>query len=478
MKGIKMKFRNKNTGEIVEFDKVTINSALLGAQNRQRNYWCGGYKDGKVYQIEITQPEDMGILLKDIIEDGESDRDKSLTVTTRIAGATKDRYLNKSMRQIIKVGNVNSSGNGMNGNVFNIEGKCPTLTTNKGEGIKITGGAQRGRYLVDGKRADTSVESMAGLTEQRIELREDGKSNCLTTVQKDSLVVSNKISYRKLTVKECCRLQNYQDDYCDYGIEIHSQACYNIGNELTQQRNYKCVKTVESRDVINPSGTTKLNYAINTTLDTLKTQTLGAIESLSIKAKNVLMKTAIETSKLLSVNVLSIIKNGKGYNQLMNLRYVSFVIKQSGVGHVECVLSTMQNGFERETLYRATVENITLMETQGNNIIKMKTVDLFIKLLQKKYLEENCSEVRLFITLTLINLTIAKVIFLSASPMGSTHLYIDSSNQWQQNCLETKLLYLETGNITAISKSSGYKMLGNGFDRATVAHCLKHILEV
>lgn len=46
----------------------------------------------------------------------------------------------------------------------------------------------RGRYLVDGKRADQTVDSMKGLTEQRIEFREDGKSNCLTSVQKDSLV--------------------------------------------------------------------------------------------------------------------------------------------------------------------------------------------------------------------------------------------------------------------------------------------------
>ena len=44
------------------------------------------------------------------------------------------------------------------------------------------------RYLVDGKRADQTVDSMKGLTEQRIEFREDGKSNCLTSVQKDSLV--------------------------------------------------------------------------------------------------------------------------------------------------------------------------------------------------------------------------------------------------------------------------------------------------
>lgn len=38
---------------------------------------------------------------------------------------------------INKIGNINPSGNGMNGNVFSDNGLSPTLTTNKGEGIKI-----------------------------------------------------------------------------------------------------------------------------------------------------------------------------------------------------------------------------------------------------------------------------------------------------------------------------------------------------
>lgn len=35
------------------------------------------------------------------------------------------------------VGNINPSGNGINGNVFSSDGLAPTLTTNKGEGLKI-----------------------------------------------------------------------------------------------------------------------------------------------------------------------------------------------------------------------------------------------------------------------------------------------------------------------------------------------------
>ena len=39
--------------------------------------------------------------------------------------------------KVKSVGNTNPSGRGMNGNVFDSDYLCPTLTTNKGEGIKI-----------------------------------------------------------------------------------------------------------------------------------------------------------------------------------------------------------------------------------------------------------------------------------------------------------------------------------------------------
>ena len=38
----------------------------------------------------------------------------------------------------ICVGNVNPSGHGINGNVYSYDGISTTLTTNKGEGIKVT----------------------------------------------------------------------------------------------------------------------------------------------------------------------------------------------------------------------------------------------------------------------------------------------------------------------------------------------------
>lgn len=51
------------------FEPICINSALVSAQNRQRLYWCGiRQPDGTYKKADIPQPEDRGILLKDILE--------------------------------------------------------------------------------------------------------------------------------------------------------------------------------------------------------------------------------------------------------------------------------------------------------------------------------------------------------------------------------------------------------------------------
>ena len=104
------------------------------------------------------------------------------------------------------------------------------------EDKKAIVGARRGRYLVDGIRQDGKMLT-AGKTKQYLEIRTDEKSNCLTTVQKNNIVIRDKSkcvrsggrgSYdrhewdsvdkdhtRKLTVLECERLQTVPDNYTD-----------------------------------------------------------------------------------------------------------------------------------------------------------------------------------------------------------------------------------------------------------------------
>lgn len=51
------------------FEPICINSALVSAQNRQRLYWCGiRQADGTYKKADIQQPANRGILLKDILE--------------------------------------------------------------------------------------------------------------------------------------------------------------------------------------------------------------------------------------------------------------------------------------------------------------------------------------------------------------------------------------------------------------------------
>lgn len=223
-------------------NKTLINSSLLSAQNRQRYYWTN---------FEVSQPEDKGILLKDIIDDINS-------------------HGFKNNKAINKLFNVNPSGKGMNGNVYSVDGISPTLTTDKGEGIKITGGAIRGRYIINGVRQDHKVKT-DGLTTQRLELRSDEKTNTLTTVQKDNVVVyqsprgknnggvhtekspkltsnswehNNTLQYRKLTPTECARLQTFPDGWCE-NIVSNSQSYKCYGNAWTVDviaHIFKCMK--------------------------------------------------------------------------------------------------------------------------------------------------------------------------------------------------------------------------------------------
>lgn len=62
-------------------EPVLINSALVSAQSRQRLYWVGKREpDGTYSRVDVEQPEDKGILLRDILESGVCWREKSYTL--------------------------------------------------------------------------------------------------------------------------------------------------------------------------------------------------------------------------------------------------------------------------------------------------------------------------------------------------------------------------------------------------------------
>jgi len=153
--------------------------------------------------------------------------------------------------------------------VYSPEGKSPTVTTCGGghrEPKVITGGAFRGRaYDKDGKRMDKDGVSVANKTKQMLELRQDSKSNAITTVGKDSVVVEKShpikanyykssranfendtkkggkfsatgvqqedLTWRKLTPLECERLQTVPDNYTNH--VSNTQRYKMLGNGWT-----------------------------------------------------------------------------------------------------------------------------------------------------------------------------------------------------------------------------------------------------
>lgn len=63
------------------FEPVCINSALVSAQSRQRLYWVGRRPNKGSYRpVQIDQPADRGILLRDILESGVCWREKAYTL--------------------------------------------------------------------------------------------------------------------------------------------------------------------------------------------------------------------------------------------------------------------------------------------------------------------------------------------------------------------------------------------------------------
>ena len=174
-------------------EPVFINSALVSAQNRQRFYWANW---------KIEQPEDKGVLLADILEDDFVDRDKSHCLDANYyKGGNLKSYFEKHRRQLV--------------------------FTNPAAIV--------GRKLDENGKRNDKLESKPV---QCLEVHEHGKSRCLSTVAKDTVVSDlpagrypNGKAYRKLTPIECERLQTVPDDYTNH--VSNTQRYKMLGNGWT-----------------------------------------------------------------------------------------------------------------------------------------------------------------------------------------------------------------------------------------------------
>jgi DNA (cytosine-5)-methyltransferase 3A len=230
---------------------IHINSSLVSAQNRKRIYWTNiGMQPGGLFGDLVSiieKPKDKGILLKYILQDNVDGKyflsDKTIATITR-------------------------HGNKIIDDNENPQRSC-TIHANY---FKMGGRDQQYIVASRGRNPDNPKSRKIGLdTKQMLEARNDGKTNCLTSVQKDNLVMQlnpstesngcqpyqqNRIydtdgispalmaqmscgthaikherNIRRLTPLECERLQTVKDNYTNHVSD--SQRYKMLGNGWT-----------------------------------------------------------------------------------------------------------------------------------------------------------------------------------------------------------------------------------------------------
>ncbi|EAV9809917.1 DNA cytosine methyltransferase [Listeria monocytogenes] len=111
--------------------------------------------------------------------------------------------------KVLLEGNINPSSKGMNGNVFSDEGLSPTITTNKGEGLKIRIREATKKGYAEAAKYDGINLSMPESETRRGRVAKQMTSTLDTGCQQG--VVVEEMRIRKLTPLECWRLQGFPD---------------------------------------------------------------------------------------------------------------------------------------------------------------------------------------------------------------------------------------------------------------------------
>ena len=255
---------------------ILINSALLSAQNRQRLYWTN--------IPNIEQPEDKGIVLRDILEDQiskefyykeksiaymergsdkwaqaksgrradgyeqTSDKEKSFTITANWHKGVPYNYFKETKPNQI---NPSKKAGGkqpyMQDRVFHKEGKSHALTESFASRTHVGELIEEERIIVNKEKKQLLI---AEATKKGYTVIEDGdcfdinfpnsktkrgrnmkyKCNALTTASQNFMRFEN-LSWRKLTPLECMRLQTVPDDYL---MPVSNSQKYKLlGNGMT-----------------------------------------------------------------------------------------------------------------------------------------------------------------------------------------------------------------------------------------------------
>jgi len=228
--------------EILGVQPVLINSNLFSAQNRARLYWTN---------FAIPEiPEDKGIVMADILEDGFTDRTKSHCIdASYYKGGNLKSYFEKHRRQLVfsddglcHIGDADIKGHDIIKRVYHRSGKAPTVNSmsggNREPKVAVTSYREVRTEKAKAERRRIKKETGKDYTsfrDKELIPREDGKVGAVTTsLNKDHTIsIENEelTRWRKLTPLECERLQTLPGNYTAF--VSNTQRYRGIGNGWT-----------------------------------------------------------------------------------------------------------------------------------------------------------------------------------------------------------------------------------------------------
>lgn len=246
------------------FEPIMINAALVSAQNRQRYYWVGKRNaDGSYSKVDIPQPNDRGILLKDILDGNDlTNNDKSWTLTASYNGAVAWNTIERHQRNMVveqvntpkQVGAMPRPNGELSKSqafrVYSTEGKSVNLTANGGGA-----GGKTGLYAIPIEfENDIPTKAISGV---------DGKTYIVHEVKDGKIKIKDKLYpiklqdgyyiIRKLTIKECMRLQTVPE-WFDFSVVSDNQAYKMLGNgwcvEVIKHLLSYCINEKEEKQCI------------------------------------------------------------------------------------------------------------------------------------------------------------------------------------------------------------------------------------
>lgn len=203
---------------------IHINSSLVSAQNRKRIYWTNiGLEQSGLFgdnESIIKQPKDKRLLLKDILE---NEVDDKYFLSEKMLN-----YLNYK-----KTVDINLSNKCIIHNLQKRSADRPSIQKNNNAGGSGHLSREDGKtYCLDsGNTQAVEIKAIMLGRSESWGMLENGKSKSYTLCKEQSHGIKYNNSIRKLTPKECERLQTVKDNYTNHVSD--SQRYKMLGNGWT-----------------------------------------------------------------------------------------------------------------------------------------------------------------------------------------------------------------------------------------------------